>query len=309
MLLPNEQAGSAAGVVDESTPQQDETTTKAPSAPKVRETRQMAEVHFTDAIRSFYQHMDEGGKYAANVVLRGAVLVKDHEVSNRDFSELLKAGDVRLGAAKDTLLAGEPTPMRVVQPVRGESYVESKAHPYKQHGRIWRQLSYWQGNMNTSQKDVDNKVEMGVAEWPTGIVVKGKEYTSPADALLDGHGLVTVHVAWSNVIRPQMVDLSDYTPNGRKGRMVAAMEAGKGLGVTLRFFNKGQNREFKKSVKLAEIKAPEAIYGAVVGLLGLSYKGGSLNLDPDDKLALIAFIQDGTIPSNIPLKVEDTDTE
>ena len=278
-------------IIDDSEHHQPEAP-MAPATPSQRPTKDMMELGFTDAVRAYYRHDREGGKYAAEVVLRGAALLRDFEMTNKDFSELLKVGEPGLGSAKDALLAGEPVPIRVVQPVRGAEYIELKGHPYKQHGRVWRQLCHWQAGLNTSAKDVEAKVELDVAAWPEVIKIKGQDYARPVDALLDNHGLVTTHTAWANVIRPQVVDLSNFSPQTKKGRMVAALENVRDMSITLRVFSKEQNREQKKSFKLSELKQPEVFYAAAAGIIGMALKRGGI--DVDDRQRLIAFLKDGT---------------
>lgn len=270
--------------------------------------RGSAEKGFTDAIRDYFGHKDEGGRKAAIVIAFGAVLVRDYDLSNKEFSELMKAGDPRLGTAKDAVLAGEQVPMQVVKPVRGEDYAIARSHPYKQHGRPFRQLSYWQAGLPTSQKDVDEHKELDPKAWPLPLKIRGKEYVDPVQALNDGLSLETVHLAFASVIRPQVLDLSEYTASGKKGRMIEAFEEAKKLSVTLRFFSKQMNREQRKSVKLADLKgSPEAIYAAATGVLSLLYKGGSLALDSEQKAKLVAFIQDGTIDQDLPKTVGENE--
>lgn len=294
-------------IIDESTALK---VPEAPAVPKGKPTRQMVEIHFTDALCGYYGRLAGLGTSAAEVILCGAMLVRDFELSAAEFSALLKDGEPKLGSAKDALLAGSQVPIREIRPVRGEGYTEIKAHPYKQHGRVWRQLSYWQAALNTSQKDVDEGKEVAVATWPTTFLVNGTKYSNPAEALLAGNGLHEVHVVFANVIRPQILDLSDLSPQGKKGRLVAAVKAAQDMSVTVRVYNKTQNREAKKTFKLSEMrKMPEAIYGAAVGVLGMAYvPGQGVQLDPDDKAKLIEFLTNGTVPNNIPAAIQD-DTE
>ena len=274
------------------------------------ETKESVILAFNQAVEGYYHHLDNAGKNMAVVVVCGATLLAKYQVTNTEFSAILKGSAAWLGSNEDAATAGHQVSVKHNVAVRGDDYTELGSHPYKQHGRKIRQLCFWQAGMNTDPKAVLNGVELAVKSWPVDFIVEGKPYRTPVDALASGRSLEKVHLVWSEIIRPQRI-MFDKLTNGdsRPGRIKAAAREALRFNVTVRAWNETMNREAKVSTNIAKVKDTALIYGAVMGLLHLVYQDGEVQLDPKDKDFLMMYLNDGTIPTNIPLRVEEHDEE
>ena len=251
-----------------------------------------------DAFSGYYQGINRLGSIAFLVIAWGAKCLVEHKPSNVKVSEMIRECSVK----------GEQVPLRTMTEAgpggKGtHSYTKAGAHPFKQEGKVWRDLFIIEAVIGHGMLIPDK----WPTNWPAAVYVGGVPFTSPAKACQARNGVRRVHIAYMNAIKPTVTDMRDLLPWQARGQVLSGLKVAKTVRVTGRFLSKeatattSSGRYQKKNVKAAE--TPHGAYGIIMGLLH-GTRDAMTDAERDD---IVLATTNAVFPKNLPLasKVED----
>lgn len=164
-----------------------------------------------------------------------------------------------------------------VQVYKTKTMVEAKAQTnpgYRQYFTRWVDQALWEAGIF---KPANPKTGFPGENVPTlGVMVHGRTYMLPSEALADGNTLTDVHQAWKNIVRPN-IEVIDHLPskNARKVLFQAAAQQADEVSIVMREPRQvGDQKRMQKVRKYAEELPEAALIGIISGLVGIAAKRG-----------------------------------